>query len=116
MREEDKKGDGRRYGITTGLSRGQFVVTLFKNQMNAKLTDEELVGVIRREFPEVDANYKRNISMYRNRFNRGEYPCQVSAPEIPTPEFNEDGKVVTKRRGPPPRFAWEEKEKRSKPK
>jgi len=40
------KGDGKRNGINTGLSVGQFVIMIFENQPTNKLTDEQIVELL----------------------------------------------------------------------
>ena len=113
MSENQRKmGDGENYGVTTGLTRGQFITAVFDNQMVAKLSDTELVSTLRAEFPQSRAKYESYISMYRNKYNRGGFPCQAEPPSVPIPSFDEEGKVIEKKTGPPPRMAWEEKEER----
>ena len=105
-------GDGDRYGVNTSLSRGQFIVALFNNQFEAKLSDKELVEMIKEEFPKSESNYGGYIRMYRNKYNRGDFACQAEAPEVPVPRFDNEGKAVVRQRGPEPRYSWQDKEKR----
>lgn len=110
---------GATIGITTGLTRGQFLAALFSEQGDKKLTDEELVGRIRAEFPKSTSNYQRYIRLYRNIYNRGGWPSQAEPPVIPVPRFEVqevDGKerrvVVETTSGPPPRMPWQPPKKR----
>jgi len=101
-------GDGISYGKESGLTVGQFAVSLFNNQMQAHLNDEDLAEVMTTEFPKSSTEYRRYISMYRNRNNRGDFACQSEPPFIPIPMFGKDGKVVETRCGPAPRTQFEE--------
>lgn len=105
-------GDGNRYGKTTGLSRGQFIVAIFDRQFQEKRSDEDIVEIIRAEFPCSDADYPRYIRMYRNKYNRGEFPCQATPPLVPIPRF-EKNKPAPQKSGPSPRYSWEEPESRT---
>lgn len=109
---ENNEGDGNRYGITTGKNRSQYMVKLFDQQLSNKLTDEQLAAEMEEEFPKSKTPYIKRISGYRNRYNRGDFPCQKSAPGIMILKINEFGEPIDTAPGPNPRMHWEDPERR----
>jgi len=93
------------YGITTGLTFGQFIVRLFDDQVNKHRDDYRLIRKIKAEFPlKADVEYERYMNMYRNIYNRGEWPCQQGqVPANPIAKYDENGKAMKHGPGPAPR-------------
>ncbi len=101
-------GDGRQSGLKTGLSPGTFFCLLMENQKVAKLPDTELVRFLLLEFPSSTTNFEKYLEQYRNKFNRGEWSCQSSPPQIPAIRYDHAGKPKPKRRGPRARLPTED--------
>lgn len=108
-------GDGKAYGLTTGLSRGQFIVALFDGQKENKFDDETLAEYLTSEFPKSGVQYSRYIRLYRNKYNRGDFANQLEAPAVICPRYSQSGKAINPGNlpGPKPREAGEEPEKRT---
>lgn len=109
-----QRGDGKSYGLKTGLTRGQFVVALFEDQLLSKSSDEELAETLRKEFRNSGVAYENYmIRLYRNKYNRGEHACQAGPPKIQVPRYVA-GKATRSGAfpGPNPRPYWQEKETR----
>jgi hypothetical protein len=94
------------YGITTRLTVGQFVCRLFDEQVTKRRSDERLIYLIRKEFPGREGiDYERYISMYRNIYNRGEWPCQRGiVPANTVARYDAEGHPMETKHGPPPRL------------
>lgn len=64
------------FGKTTGLTFGQFLVGLLDQQVHKHRSDAFLIDKLVKEFPQKkDVDYPRYFNMYRNIYNRGEWPC-----------------------------------------
>lgn len=100
------------YGVTTRLTLGQYICQIFDDQINKHRCDDKIAKMLRKEFPlKADVEYERYLNMYRNLYNRGEWPCQQSQkPANPIVKYDEGGKVVKAKSGPSPRMDPQEVE------
>jgi hypothetical protein len=89
------------FGTTTGLTKGQFLVSLFKEQKRKRRTDEELAALFSQEFPGCTGFVLVKITLWMNQYNRGEIACQNGVvPTDPVMRYR-DRKPFRRVCGPP---------------
>lgn len=101
---EGNKGNGTTTGLRTGLSIGKFQNQLFAANFEKKLTDEQLLAEMQKEFP-TRAKFQ-DVNKVRYYFNKGLFGLGPPAGGVELPPFDANGQPMTKRRKakplPPP--------------
>lgn len=76
-------------GVTTGLSVKEFQNKSLKDNAKLHLSDRQLAGVWRKEFPRAVAYTENHVAGVRGAYNRGEHGNDV--PQRPIKEYDEHG-------------------------
>ena len=100
--EKAEKGPSRYKGLTSGLRVMEFQDKTLKDNVKAKLTDEQLAELWFAEFPRAKKCDAHLVRVVRKLYNEGKHSKTYPAPEKPLFEYDEIGnKVAPPKRGRP---------------